>query len=436
MNIHEKYGHNISRVLLLGFGLIFILAALLYNEFLLVLFDPHPPIGAGILTNIRRVQIRFLIIGLALIVASDVIRRISWLDSTVRNNSVTNILLATLPVLTLVIILEFSLQPFAKTSHATTIFIRDRELGWKLKPNSEDIWGGVPVTINSKGLRGPELSYTKQPGVKRILYLGDSVTFGFMLKSYKQTFPYLIENLLEDKSVYEVETINSGVGGYSPWQEYTFFSTEGIKYEPDLVVVSFVLNDVTEKLGLKMFGGEGEGNQLQNTVSGKLEKLFEKSSIVYFSRKISARIRFGNNIQQGAQHKEALDVEDLVYHPDRPDLQGAWKTTLQNLGKIFDYAKAGNIPVILVVFPFTFQFDDVNTLSAPQKIVSKYASDNKIPVIDLLPILSKKMQEEGAKPEDLFLDVDHLSPVGSEIVAEILADFIQKERLITDVRVK
>jgi lysophospholipase L1-like esterase len=125
-----------------------------------------------------------------------------------------------------------------------------------------------------------------------------------------------------------------------------------------------------------------------------------------------------------------------VYHPDRPDLQEAWNTTLQNLGKIFDYAKAGNIPVMLVVFPFTFQFDDVNTLSAPQKIVSKYASDNKVPVIDLLPILSKKMQEEGAKPEDLFLDVDHLSVVGSEIVAEILANFIQKERLITDVRVK
>jgi lysophospholipase L1-like esterase len=126
----------------------------------------------------------------------------------------------------------------------------------------------------------------------------------------------------------------------------------------------------------------------------------------------------------------------LVYHPDRPDLQRAWKITLQNLGKIFDYAKARNIPVILVVFPFTFQFDDVNTLSAPQKIVSKYASDNKVPVIDLLPILSKKMKEERAKPEDLFLDVDHLSPVGSEIVAEVLADFIQKERLITDKREK
>jgi hypothetical protein len=127
MNTHEKYGHNVSRVLLLGFGLIFILAALIYNEFLLILFDPHPPIDVETLTNIRRVQIRFLIIGLALIVASEgVIRRISWLDSIVRKDSVTNILLATLPVLTLVIILEFSLQPFAKTSEATTIFIRDR----------------------------------------------------------------------------------------------------------------------------------------------------------------------------------------------------------------------------------------------------------------------------------------------------------------------
>ena len=98
----------------------------------------------------------------------------------------------------------------------------------------------------------------------------------------------------------------------------------------------------------------------------------------------------------------------MVYHPDRPDLQRAWKITLQNLGKIFDYAKARNIPVILVVFPFTFQFDDVNTLSAPQKIVSKHASDNKVPVIGLLPILSEKMQEEGAKPNTVHLSIDFL----------------------------
>ena len=113
------------------------------------------------------------------------------------------------------------------------------------------------------------------------------------------------------------------------------------------------------------------------------------------------------------------------------------KTTLQNLGKIFDYAKARNIPVMLVIFPLTFQFDDVNTLSGPQKIVSKYASDNKVPVIDLLPMLSKKMHEEGVKTgRFVFWTWIIYRLLGVRLSQTILADFIQNERLITDEGVK
>lgn len=438
MNVEMKKFTPGCRELLLCFGSIFILTASIYNEFLLALFNQERPLDAGTLTNIRHAQVKFLVIGLTLIVAADsVIIRVSWLESIAKKDSTTKLLLATLPILTLIAILEFSLEPFARIRRGlTTIYVKDSELGWKLKPNAEDLYGGMPVRINGKGLRGPELNYAKQAGVKRILFLGDSVTFGYKLKSYEQTFPYLIESLLKDKSGYSVESINSGVGGYSPWQEYLFLAKEGIKYNPDLIVVSFVLNDVTEPLGLVKFGGSGEGWQLEHTVSGAVEKLLESSSVAYFARKLSARIRFGNDIQQGAELKEKTTVKEMVRHPDRPDIQEAWGITLENLRKIFDYAKAEDLPLFLVIFPFTFQFDDVTNLSTPQKILSKYAYDNKVPVIDLLPILAKKMAEEGSKPGDYFLDEDHLSPVGSEIVAEILANFIQQAGFLSHDRVK
>jgi lysophospholipase L1-like esterase len=345
-------------------------------------------------------------------------------------------LFATIPVFTLILILEFSLFPFAKSLKYTTIFVRDSELGWKLRSNSEDLWGGVIVKINSKGLRGPELDYAKRNSVKRILHLGDSVTFGYKLKSYELTFPYLIEGIIEDELEYEIETINAGVAGYSPWQEYIYFSTEGIKYEPDLVVLPFVMNDVTEKFGLIRFGGKGEGEQLRMTASRIIDKFFRRSNIIYFAKKITARIRFGSNIQQGAQQEETLNIYALAHHPDRQDVKEAWKITLQNLGKIFDFAKDRDIPVILVVFPVTFQFDDVKNLSTPQKILSKYAFDNKVQTVDLLQILYEKMEKEGTKPEDYFLDRGHLSTAGSEVTARILADFIQQEGLLTNKRAK
>jgi len=345
---------------------------------------------------------------------------------------VANILLSIFTIFLLILILEVSLRPFVikDKNTKTTIFIRDNALGWRLRPDFEDIWGGVKVKINGKGLRGPELDYDKPADVFRILYLGDSITFGYVLKSYEQTFPYLIEDILEDRFVREIETINAGVGGYSPWQEYIYLSREGIKYNPDLVVVAFVLNDVTEKFGLVRFGGTGEGFQLSKT-SIAFDRLSSKSNIMYLAKKISARIRFGSDIQKGAIERETLDVESLVYYPDRPEIKRAWKITLENLGRIFDFCKNRDIPIILVVFPFTFQFDEVNTLSTPQTILNQYAVGHEIPMIDLLPILSDRIKEKGAKPEDYFLDLDHLSPAGSKDVAQIIADFIQNKRLIT-----
>ncbi len=92
-------------------------------------------------------------------------------------------------------LLELALRPFAAASEPLpTIFLRDDTPGWRLKPNAEDLWGNVRVRVNGKGLRGPELDYAKPSGVSRILYLGDSVAFGFMIQRWEQTFPHLVQD--------------------------------------------------------------------------------------------------------------------------------------------------------------------------------------------------------------------------------------------------
>lgn len=419
----KNYRSNIARTLLLASGFVSVFLAFLYNEFLLAPFDPNPPLLDVTVQKIRFVQIYFLLSGLLLISLSEFVKRISWLEAFVKKPLVTNLFLSALVILLPLSILEYSLKPFMTV---TTIYMTDVDLGWRLRPNSEDAYGGVVVKINSKGLRGPELDYAKPSDVIRILYLGDSVTFGYGLGSYKETFPYLIETVLEDRLAYEIETINAGVGGYSPWQEFVYLASEGTKYDPDLLVVSFVLNDVTEKFGLRKYGGSGEGAQLARTVSSTFDWLFTKSSILHFARKIGARIRFGEDVPDGAKQKEVLDVKHLAYHPDRPDVQKAWKITLEELDQIFAFSKEKDIPILLVFFPYTFQFENAPALSTPQKIVSQYALDHGVPVVDLLPLLSKKAKERGVTAERFFLGENHLSTVGSEVAAEIIADFIQQ----------
>ena len=421
---------NLLRVLLLCSGLVLLFAALLYNEFLLGLIDPNPPLKDTTVETVRWVQLIFFLSSLVLIGASEFMRRVSWLRTATSKKIITNISLSILAVLLPIFILELSLRPFTGGPQKTNIFIEDSELGWKLKPNVEGIWGNVKLKINAQGLRGPELSYASPLDVRRILYLGDSVLFGYKLESHEQTYPYLTEIILEETLGLEIESINAGVGGYSPWQEYLYLSKEGIKYGPDLIVVSFVLNDVAEKFGLIRFGGTGIGFQLGSRASSRLDALVSESSIIYFGRRIAARIILGRDVQRGAEQKEVLDVQSLADHPERADVQRAWNITLENLGKIINFSRDRNIPLIIVVFPYAFQFDNVDTLSTPQRIVGQFALDNDVPVIDLLPPLSEEVKNLRIKPEDYFLDADHLSPLGSETVANIIAGFIQREGLI------
>ncbi len=261
-DFNEHRNPNIANNLLLGAGVIFILAFILFNEFIAVLFIPHPPLNDDTIEKIRSAQMFFLSAGLMLIFISELVRRISRLNKFMNKGLVVNIELSFLTVFLLLSLTEMALRPLRIETPKTTIFVRDSELGWKLRANAEDLWGKRKVKINGKGLRGPELDYEKPSNIVRILYLGDSVTFGYLLDSHEQTFPYLTETILETRTGKEIETINAGVGGYSPWQEYIYLSKEGIKYKPDLVIVSFVLNDVTEKFRLKHFGGETEGGQI------------------------------------------------------------------------------------------------------------------------------------------------------------------------------
>ena len=425
---NKKYSQlNIPRGLLLVSGLIFIVSAVLYNEWLLNFLDSNPPLLPVTVEKIRLVQICFLVLAFVLMAISELVRRLSWLSAFAQRPWVTNLLLSVLVVLVPLLLVELALKPFMLK---TTLFVPDSDLGWKLKPNTEDAWFGVMVKINGKGLRGPELDYEKPAEVTRMLYLGDSVPFGYRVKGHDQTFPYRTEAFLEDALGRQIETINAGVGGYSPWQEYIYFVNEGIKYRPDLVVLSFVMNDVTEKFKLKKFGGQHEGVQLGRTVSSTYDWFVRKSSIAYFARAIGARLRFGRDVQQGAQQQEALDVEALVYHAERPDVQRAWQIVLENLGKIFAYSKSNHLPIILAIFPYRFQLADIHTLATPQRVVSQYARKHHVPVLDMLPLLYDRAQKQGVKPTEYFLDINHLSPIGHQVVAELLADFIRREGLI------
>ena len=125
----------------------------------------------------------------------------------------------------------------------------DRYLGWKNKPLAEGSFATPDsktfVRINSKGLRDEEYEYAKPPGVYRILVLGDSFAWGYGVEQGNNFSDQLEELLNKSAAGNLVEVINAGVSGYGTDQELLLLEREGMKYQPDLVLVAFATNDFT-----------------------------------------------------------------------------------------------------------------------------------------------------------------------------------------------
>ncbi len=121
----------------------------------------------------------------------------------------------------------------------------DASKGWIPKPNLRDVktFDNKTLSTNSKGLRGKkDFPYTKNKEKLRILILGDSFTFGDEVSDDETYSSYLQEMLPH------TEVINMGVHGYGHDQMLILLKEEGVKYEPDIVILGFLSLDMSRNL--------------------------------------------------------------------------------------------------------------------------------------------------------------------------------------------
>ena len=121
--------------------------------------------------------------------------------------------------------------------------VDDPQLGYKHPEAVTYMLGDNQVTINAHGLRDAEIPYTKPPGEKRVLVLGDSVTFGWGV-SQGEAFSDQMEPLLRAQTGTRWQVINAGVNGYNTEQEAAWLRRDGMRYSPDYVLLIYVSNDV------------------------------------------------------------------------------------------------------------------------------------------------------------------------------------------------
>lgn len=112
--------------------------------------------------------------------------------------------------------------------------------------NGEVVYDNI-IEYNSKGYRGPEVPYEKPDNVYRILIIGDSFVEAIQVP-YEQTFQARLQERLSQHETAErrYEVVAMGRTGWGTVNETVFYQVEGYKYDADLVILMFYINDVAD----------------------------------------------------------------------------------------------------------------------------------------------------------------------------------------------
>jgi len=112
-----------------------------------------------------------------------------------------------------------------------------------LFPGRTTIYKGVPVRINSLGLRGGELA-APPAGVPRVALVGDSVTFGNGCRE-EETLAAALEAELAARGT-PAQVVNGGVPAYNADNAATLLRERLLALRPDRVIWVMVANDVCD----------------------------------------------------------------------------------------------------------------------------------------------------------------------------------------------
>jgi lysophospholipase L1-like esterase len=266
--------------------------------------------------------------------------------------------------------------------------------------------------INSLGLRGPEVSPKKPDGVRRVVVIGDSYTFGLGV-DVTESLPARLEARLNQDGTQHVEVLNLGTPGYNSDQEFMYLREKGMAFQPDAVVMAFNMSDAE----VGFIGLKNTGN-----LSLIRAKEFLKAHFGLYGWTKDA-------IWKLLVH-ETRDNADVGVWPAMVPLHDAatghpgegWRRCQAALTGVGEECRKAHVPCILVLWPMMEQLASYRYLPEHHLVVAQ-AEEAGFQVIDLL---STFVDEDETKLRLSEAD-SHPNAVAYARAADVLAPVIEAE---------
>ncbi|MBK8979879.1 MAG: SGNH/GDSL hydrolase family protein [Planctomycetes bacterium] len=211
------------------------------------------------------------------------------------------------------------------------------------KPNVTVEFGSFTIAVNSLGFRGPEIAKQKPTGTYRVLALGDSVTLGWGVND-DVTFVRRLERALNAQGGgRRFEVVNTGHLMYDTTQELALLRDRGLALDPDLVLLTFVVNDIepTRDLAEALLRMQAEPPQPPTGIRPWLQRRFAEW--------LPSLHSLWEHYSQYAVADSAPAADGPVPRPEDSEVgKRGWERSKAALLEIRDLCAARGIPLLVL----------------------------------------------------------------------------------------
>jgi hypothetical protein len=252
---------------------------------------------------------------------------------------------------------------------------------------------------NAAGYRDHERARAKAPGVKRVLSLGDSFAWGASVE-FEDAYPQRLERGLTRRRRERWEVVNLALPGMNTVDQAAQLADEGFEYQPDVVVLGFVLNDSEDAQAAETRRAEEWSEPKRPEPRG-----WERSALLSF---------VGHRVWATMENRRRITGYLSMYADDA----SGWVAAREALRAIGTRCRERGVPLVVAIFPlFGNPLDERYPFTAVHEKVARAGNDAGARVVDLLP------SYRGLRWDILVVngvDDEHPNEIAHRIAANIL----------------
>lgn len=298
------------------------------------------------------------------------------------------------------------------------------------------------ILTNAYGFHDEAYPVARPAGYRRVLMLGDSYMEALQVP-IAQNFAKQLQGCLDARER-RVQTINTGRSGRGCLEDWLCLRTLGFPFQPDLVVLSFVMNDVDDDWARRdLIARDDRGRPTAFRAQGItpvplwLKAVIHRSWALYrlleYGSLFWAQVRKG---RAGANAAAAGDAFRILRTRYDAETELAWKHTLEVLAGVDAECRERGVRFMIMIVPMESQFDmrksptadywklPNNLTDRPQQVLAEFGRTRGIPVLDLL------VPFRASRVRPLHADEGHWNVAGNKLAAELACRFITEQRLL------